>query len=64
MKCNTNEASNENPGESAYGFCIKDRHGDPIYAQAKGIGIATNIEAEARAIEVALAMSAKKGFKI
>ncbi|KAK6791865.1 hypothetical protein RDI58_010946 [Solanum bulbocastanum] len=41
----------------------KDKHGDLIYAQAKGIGIATNIEAEARAIQAALSISAKKGFQ-
>ncbi|KAK4717905.1 hypothetical protein R3W88_016243 [Solanum pinnatisectum] len=63
LKCNTDGASKGNPGESAYGFCFKDKHGDLIYAQAKGIAIATNIEVEARAIQAALSISAKKGFQ-
>ncbi|KAK4726527.1 hypothetical protein R3W88_031444 [Solanum pinnatisectum] len=63
LNYNTDGASKENPGESAYGFCFRDKHGDLIYAQAKGIGIATNIKEEARAIYEALSISAKKGFQ-
>ncbi|KAK6773985.1 hypothetical protein RDI58_029224 [Solanum bulbocastanum] len=63
LKCNTDGARKKYPGESAYGLCFRDKHGDLIYAQAKGIGIAINIEAEARAIQTALSISAKKGFQ-
>ncbi|WMV49324.1 hypothetical protein MTR67_042709 [Solanum verrucosum] len=50
VKCSTDGASRGNPGMSSIGFCIRDTRGDLIYALAKGIGIATNIEAETIAI--------------
>lgn len=50
LKCNTNGASKGNPGPSSYGFCIRNYRGDLIYAQAAQIGLATNMEAEAKAI--------------
>lgn len=50
LKCNTDGASKGNPGESSYGFCFRDSNGDLIHAQAQGIGVATNIEAEAKVI--------------
>ncbi|KAH0663918.1 hypothetical protein KY285_028841 [Solanum tuberosum] len=50
VKCNTDEASKGNLGESAIRMCFRDMNGDIIYAQAKRIGFATNIEAEVKAI--------------
>ncbi|KAH0781476.1 hypothetical protein KY290_001074 [Solanum tuberosum] len=50
MKFNTDGASRGNPGSSAYGFCLRNNHGDLIYAVAENIGITTNMEAELRAI--------------
>ena len=39
-KCSTDGASKGNSGESVYDFCIRNRIGDLIYAQADKIGIA------------------------
>ncbi|KAH0706212.1 hypothetical protein KY285_010708 [Solanum tuberosum] len=50
MKCNTDGASRGNPRSSAYGFCLRNSHGDLIYAAAENRGITTNVEAELRAI--------------
>ncbi|KAK4716559.1 hypothetical protein R3W88_014897 [Solanum pinnatisectum] len=63
LKCNTDGASKGNPGESAYGFCFRDSNGDLIHAQAKRIGFATDIEAEARAIHAALQFSKEEGWQ-
>ncbi|KAH0651617.1 hypothetical protein KY285_031747 [Solanum tuberosum] len=54
VTCNTDGASKGNPGLSAYGFCIRNRGGDLIYAEAQSIGEATNMEAEVRAVWEAL----------
>ncbi|KAH0715131.1 hypothetical protein KY284_008036 [Solanum tuberosum] len=54
VKCNTDGACQGNPGQSSFGFCIKDSRGDLIYAKAKGIGIVTNMEAETIVILSAL----------
>lgn len=53
MKCNTNGEIKGNPGISSYGFCIRNHIGDLVYAQEGQLGIATNIEAEKRAIHEA-----------
>ncbi|XP_060195025.1 uncharacterized protein LOC132625763 [Lycium barbarum] len=53
FKCNTN-VSQGNPGLSSYAFCIRDDRGDHIYAQAKNIGIAANMEAETVAVQEAI----------
>ncbi|KAK4737990.1 hypothetical protein R3W88_001687 [Solanum pinnatisectum] len=50
MKCNTDRASQGNPGSIAYGFCLRNSHGDLIYAATENIGITANMEAELRAI--------------
>lgn len=63
MKCNTDCARKGNSGKSAYDFCIRNNDGNLIYAQAKGIRVTTNIEAEARAIQEALYVSAKEEFQ-
>ncbi|KAH0716808.1 hypothetical protein KY285_012839 [Solanum tuberosum] len=54
VKCNTDGACRDNPDWNSFGFCIRDGKGDLIYAKAKGIGIATNMEAETVAILTAL----------
>ena len=41
-------------GPSSYGFCLKNKNGDLLYAQVKGTGITTNIEVETVAILEAL----------
>ncbi|KAK6777945.1 hypothetical protein RDI58_024663 [Solanum bulbocastanum] len=46
VKCNTDGACRGNPGQSSYGFSIRDNRGDIIYAEAQTIGDATNMEAE------------------
>ncbi|KAH0649910.1 hypothetical protein KY284_029822 [Solanum tuberosum] len=33
IKCNTDGASKGNPGMSSYGFCLRDKNGDVIYAE-------------------------------
>ncbi|KAH0761002.1 hypothetical protein KY290_017075 [Solanum tuberosum] len=48
--CNTDGVSKGNPGQSAYGFCIRNCDGDLIYAAAQEIKVTTNMEAEVRAI--------------
>ncbi|KAK6773737.1 hypothetical protein RDI58_028975 [Solanum bulbocastanum] len=62
VKCNTDGASKGNPEESSYGFCIRDSSGDLLYAEAKSIGVATNMEAETMAIWKALQYCINHGF--
>ncbi|KAK4728472.1 hypothetical protein R3W88_021460 [Solanum pinnatisectum] len=52
--CNTDGASKGNLEESSYGFCIRGRQGDLVYAEAQSIGNTTNMEAEITAIWKAL----------
>lgn len=47
LKCNTDGVSKGNPGLSANGFCIRDGDGDLVYVEANGIGVNTNMVAEA-----------------
>ncbi|WMV24639.1 hypothetical protein MTR67_018024 [Solanum verrucosum] len=54
ITCNTDGASKGNPGQSTYGFCLRDSKGDLIYAEAQNLGITTNMEAEAKALWEAL----------
>lgn len=54
VTCNTDGASKGNPGMSSYGFCVRNREGDLIYAEAQNLGITTNMEAESLAILQAL----------
>lgn len=56
------EASRSNPGDSYYGICFRNWEGNLVYAQTEQIGIATNIEAEARAIKITLKISLEKGW--
>jgi len=46
VKCNTDGACRENPGQSSYGFSIRNSRGDLIYAEAQIIGEAINMEVE------------------
>lgn len=47
VKCNADGASKGNPSNISYGFCIRNINEDVIYAEARFIGQATNIVAEA-----------------
>lgn len=60
--CNTDGASRGNPSQSAYSFCIRNEEGNLLFMEAKCIGIATNIEAEARVIMEALNSCVEKDF--
>lgn len=51
---NSDGANKGNPGLSSYGYCFRSADGNLIYAQSEGIGEATNMEAEARALLEAL----------
>lgn len=42
----TDGGSRGNPGRAAYGFCIFDEQGKPVYEEGKYIGITTNNVAE------------------
>ncbi|KAH0681225.1 hypothetical protein KY284_022310 [Solanum tuberosum] len=50
----TNGACRGNPGQSSYGFSIKDKNGDLIYVEAQLIGEATNMEAKIMGVWKAL----------
>ncbi|XP_060202278.1 uncharacterized protein LOC132630726 [Lycium barbarum] len=54
LKCNTDGASQGNPGTSSYGFCIRNDRGNLIYAWAKQIVLASNMIAETIAIQEAM----------
>lgn len=62
----TDGASRGNPGESAYGFCIKDDKGKVLAAEGEYIGVATNNFAEYSAVLHALAYVEKhfKGLEV
>ena len=53
LNWNINSASKVYTGEGVYGFFIRNKTGDFIYAQADKIGITMNIEAETRAVQKA-----------
>ncbi|KAK4721621.1 hypothetical protein R3W88_011854 [Solanum pinnatisectum] len=55
MKCNTDGASRGNLRRCSYGFCLRNRDVDLIYAHGEEIHEGTNIEAEAIAIKETLA---------
>ncbi|XP_049399852.1 uncharacterized protein LOC125863924 [Solanum stenotomum] len=54
VKYNTDGASKGNPGDSSFGFCIRNHEGNLLYAKAKRIGVATNTKVESMAILEAL----------
>lgn len=58
---NTDGASKGNPGPAAIGVAIKDERGQLITSVSRGIGRATNNEAEYQAIIAALEQALKIG---
>ncbi|WMV13503.1 hypothetical protein MTR67_006888 [Solanum verrucosum] len=50
------------PGESSYGFCIRDNKGDLVYAEAQNIGITTNMEEETTTVWKALQHCKRQGI--
>lgn len=50
IKCNIDGAYRGNLGRSSYAFCIRDEHGDLIYAQTFEIPNDSNNEVKAKAI--------------
>lgn len=60
LRCNTDGVSKGNLRESAYGKIFRNWEGNVLFAQAEQLGLATNIEAEARAIQMALRLSIEK----
>ncbi|XP_075074578.1 uncharacterized protein LOC142162156 [Nicotiana tabacum] len=54
MKINTNGASRGNPWRSSIGFCLRNEHGDLLFACGKEIQKVTNTQAETKAILEAL----------
>ncbi|KAH0700980.1 hypothetical protein KY284_015195 [Solanum tuberosum] len=63
IKVNTDGACRGNPGQSAYGFCIRDECGNLLYAQGEDIGLRTNTEAEIIAILEALRYCKRVGLE-
>ncbi|KAH0701736.1 hypothetical protein KY290_016740 [Solanum tuberosum] len=63
VKCNTDGACKENPGQSSYGFIIRDSRGDLIYAEAQKIGEATNMEAEIMGVLKAMQYCETQNFQ-
>lgn len=61
--CNTDGASKGNPGDSAYGFCVRNCEGNLIYAQEEKMGNATNFEVGAKATQMALKVCSEKGWQ-
>ena len=43
VKCNTDGAYRGNLGIGAYGFCLRNKEGDILYAQGGNIGYTTNV---------------------
>lgn len=62
ITCNTDGANNGNPSLSAYGFFLRGSDGNLLYAKAQGKGIASNLEAEVMAINMALTYCVDKNI--
>ncbi|KAH0665054.1 hypothetical protein KY285_026260 [Solanum tuberosum] len=62
VECNTDGASSGNPGESTYSFCVRNKEGDLIYAEAQNIGQSTSMEAEIKAIHRAIKFCKNNNF--
>ncbi|KAK4714445.1 hypothetical protein R3W88_020352 [Solanum pinnatisectum] len=63
VACNTDGASKGNPVRSAYGYCIRDKNRDLIYAEAQSIGETTNMEAEVTAAWKTLQFCVQSGLR-
>lgn len=59
IRCST-DGDQGNPRDSAYRLIFRDHEVDLIYAQAEEIGIAMNMEAQARAMKIALWISEER----
>lgn len=46
---------------SSNGFCLRDKHGNLIYAESQSLGISTNLEAEVTAVWKALMYCRQQG---
>jgi len=57
----TDGASRNNPGQAAIGVVINDKHGHTIGEISRCIGIATNNQAEYRAVIAGLEMATRLG---
>jgi ribonuclease HI len=60
---NTDGLSKNNPGPAAIGAILKDTRGKVVATVSKAIGVATNNEAEYRAIVAALEKALKLGVE-
>ncbi|KAK4713391.1 hypothetical protein R3W88_019298 [Solanum pinnatisectum] len=47
FKCNTDGASRGNPGESSAAFCVRNWHGDLVYAGVRRLSNTTSMIVEA-----------------
>ncbi|XP_049378033.1 uncharacterized protein LOC125842758 [Solanum stenotomum] len=63
IKVNTDGVCKVNPGQSAYGFCIRDEFGNLLYAQGEDIGFRTNTEEKIIAILEALRYCKRAGLE-
>lgn len=50
IKCNTDGACRGNPGIGTYGFCLRNKLGDLVYAESGNIEFTINVKAKMRAI--------------
>ncbi|KAF5187370.1 hypothetical protein FRX31_023043 [Thalictrum thalictroides] len=62
IKINCDGASKGNPGQAGLGCVFRDCHGFFLLVKAKGIGFATNYEAECGAIMEGLEEAVKRGW--
>lgn len=56
------EQVGQNPGNSAYGFCLRDIEENLWDAESHSLGSTTNMEAEAKAIWYAIGYCIDKGL--
>lgn len=63
LKCNTNGVSKDNLGLSTYDFCIRNGDGNLVWVEANGIGMNTNMMAEATTIVSALKYCHQRSYK-
>ncbi|KAM3357206.1 hypothetical protein P3S68_023920 [Capsicum galapagoense] len=62
VKYNTDGASRGNRGLSSYAFCLRDEHGDIVYAEAAKVHETTNTVTEALAVLKATTHCKKAGY--
>lgn len=54
IKCNTDRSCKGNLGLGSYGFLLRNKEGDLMYAQCENIGLTTNVITKMRAIVEAI----------